>query len=301
MASKGGKEPPKKTCFVICPIGEDGSDERQWSNDVLDCIITPVVKKMGYQDPIRADQINESGIITRQIVDLLIDSDLVIADLSYRNPNVCYELAVRHIAKKPFIHLIRKDHKIPFDTAQNRAIIIDTHVRRANLAMKELEDHILSVESGNNEMDNPIGTALNLRQSRSSGDPSQIMLADLMEAVQNISTELSSLRAKSSSNLYASDERRFQKMYRTLLEDDSISDKEFIERTREERQITDLITQLKNSSYEMQLLIAKKASKRIISIAESKHKEIIKQLQDLGVSNVDLKTLSFVKGFPKDF
>jgi len=98
---------PEKTCFVICPIGDEGSPERKWSDDILECIITPVVEKMGYQKPIRADHINESGIITRQIVDLLIDSDLVIADLSFRNPNVCYELAVRHVAKKPFIHMIK--------------------------------------------------------------------------------------------------------------------------------------------------------------------------------------------------
>jgi len=196
MARKGGigTSTPEKTCFVICPIGDEGSPERKWSDDVLDCIITPVVEKMGYQKPIRADQINESGIITRQIVDLLIDSDLVIADLSFRNPNVCYELAVRHVAKKPFIHMIKNGHKIPFDTASNRAITVDIDIRSANKAMEELERHISSIDSGNIETDNPIGTALTLRDLRSSGDPSQMISADLMESVQNIAAEVKALR-----------------------------------------------------------------------------------------------------------
>lgn len=196
MARRGGigTSIPEKTCFVICPIGDEGSPERKWSDDVLDCIITPVVEKMGYQKPIRADQINESGIITRQIVDLLIDSDLVIADLSFRNPNVCYELAVRHVAKKPFIHMIKNGHKIPFDTASNRAITVDIDIRSANKAMEELEKHISSIDSGNIETDNPIGTALTLRDLRSSGDPSQMISADLMESVQNIAAEVKALR-----------------------------------------------------------------------------------------------------------
>ncbi|MCX6692447.1 MAG: hypothetical protein NTW33_10500, partial [Methanoregula sp.] len=196
MARRGGEETPipKKTCFVICPIGDEGGDERKWSDDLLDCIITPVVEKMGYQKPIRADHINESGIITRQIIDLLIESDLVIADLSYRNPNVCYELAVRHVAKRPFIHMIKNGHKIPFDTASNRAITVDIDIRSANKAKKELERHISSIESGNIETDNPIGTALTLRDLKSSGDPSQMMSANLMEAIQNIATEVKALR-----------------------------------------------------------------------------------------------------------
>ena len=202
VAKEGEEAPPTKTCFVICPIGDENSPERQWSNDVLDCVITPTVEKLGYKKPIRADHINESGIITRQIVDLLIDSDLVIADLSYRNPNVCYELAVRHVAKKPFIHMIRNGHKIPFDTSSNRAITFDIDIRSANKAMKDLENHILSIENGKNEMDNPIGTALDLRNLRSSGDPSQMMSADLIETLQNLSADVRSLR-EGKSNPYA--------------------------------------------------------------------------------------------------
>ena len=42
------------------------------------------------------------------------------------NPNVFYELAIRHASRLPVVHIIRKSDKIPFDVNQARAITIDT-------------------------------------------------------------------------------------------------------------------------------------------------------------------------------
>ena len=42
-------------------------------------------------------------------------ADLVVADLTEANPNVYYELALRHATAKPFIHLARDRTKLPFD------------------------------------------------------------------------------------------------------------------------------------------------------------------------------------------
>jgi hypothetical protein len=53
----------KKKCFVIAPIGEEGSEIRERSNKVLEHIIKPTVEECGYQ-PIRADEISEPGIMT---------------------------------------------------------------------------------------------------------------------------------------------------------------------------------------------------------------------------------------------
>jgi len=192
MARREVHEESKKTCFVICPIGKDNSDERRWSNDVLDCIITPVVEEMGYQKPIRADGINESGIITRQIVDLLIESDLVIADLSFGNPNVFYELAIRHITKKPCIHMISIRDDNPFDTSSNRAITFDIDVRSANEAKDELKNHILSIKNGKLETDNPISTALTLKNLKGNGDSDQYNIAQLLEEMKNLRAEFRS-------------------------------------------------------------------------------------------------------------
>ena len=75
-------------CFVIGPIGPDGSSIRTAADDFMEFIVRPVVTstEFGYT-PIRADGLNEPGRITSQIIRLLLEADLVIADLTGNNAN----------------------------------------------------------------------------------------------------------------------------------------------------------------------------------------------------------------------
>ena len=83
-----------KICFVIAPIGEETSDTRKRSDQVLRHIIAPSVLKHGYQ-AIRADQIAEPGMIASQVIQHIVEDALVAADLTDWNPNVFYELSRR--------------------------------------------------------------------------------------------------------------------------------------------------------------------------------------------------------------
>jgi hypothetical protein len=83
----------EKRCFVIMPFGKNGTEEFQRNLKIYKFMIKPVVEEMGYQS-IRADELENMGNITRDIIELLHESDLVIADLSGKNANVFYELAV---------------------------------------------------------------------------------------------------------------------------------------------------------------------------------------------------------------
>lgn len=113
-------ETKKKICFVISPIGKPNSETRKRSDSVLKNIIRPVLKKE--YEIIRSDKISKVGNITSQIIDYLTKADLVIADLSSLNPNVFYELAIRHTTGKPYIQLIQTGEKLPFDIAYIRSI-----------------------------------------------------------------------------------------------------------------------------------------------------------------------------------
>jgi len=75
---------------------------------------------------VRADSIDKPGIITRQIIEYIVKSRLVVADLSFQNPNVFYELALRHAVKLPIVQIIRSIDRITFDVNQMRTIVIDT-------------------------------------------------------------------------------------------------------------------------------------------------------------------------------
>jgi len=114
----------EKICFFVSPIGDDGTLERKHSDLFLNSIVEPALEELGIR-VVRADQINAAGMITAQIIEYIINSKLVIADLSFHNPNVFYELSLRHTIGKPTIHLIRQADKIPFDINSFRTIIID--------------------------------------------------------------------------------------------------------------------------------------------------------------------------------
>ena len=105
----------KKICFFIGPIGDDHSPIRDWSDQILEYIVSPTIKEFDYEKPIRADLISGASSISFEIIKNLVDADLVIADLTNGNPNAFYELALRHVLKRPVVHIIREGEKIPFD------------------------------------------------------------------------------------------------------------------------------------------------------------------------------------------
>ena len=149
----------EKVCFVISPIGDEGSDIRERSDLTYEYIIKPVVEKFGYHLT-RADYIKEPGIITSQIIDQIVESSLVIADLSDNNPNVFYELAIRHTIQKPYIQMIRSGQKIPFDINGLRTIHFDFDLKSADSAKKELFEQINSIQNGKFNKNNPITSAV---------------------------------------------------------------------------------------------------------------------------------------------
>ena len=131
-SDRGGAPSPKsdaqdwdKVCFYISPIGEEGSEHRQHADLFLGSIVEPTLEEFGLS-VVRADKIGKPGMITAQIIEYVLKAKLVIADLSYHNPNVFYELCLRHVCRLPTVQIIRKADKIPFDLDQFRTIQIDT-------------------------------------------------------------------------------------------------------------------------------------------------------------------------------
>ncbi|MEL7006380.1 MAG: hypothetical protein AAFN93_27180 [Bacteroidota bacterium] len=152
-----------KTCFIITPIGSDDSEERKHANMMLNHLIKPVCDELGLT-VVRADKIDKSGLITHQILEHIAKSAFCITDLSFNNPNVFYELGVRHVCQLPTVQIIRKGDKIPFDVSQGRTITIDTSdiytiMDRFGSARKELKEHIQKLQNNiKNDIadDNPI-------------------------------------------------------------------------------------------------------------------------------------------------
>lgn len=151
-----------KTCFFIAPIGDKKSDDskirqqRQHSDTILNQYVRRALEEQDLK-VVRADEIAEAGMISKQIVEYVLKSRLVIADLSFSNPNVFYELCLRHATGKPTVHVIRKGDKIPFDVGNFRTITI---------ALDDVHEAIAEIDTHRAEIANYVRQALNAGQSR---------------------------------------------------------------------------------------------------------------------------------------
>ncbi len=105
-----------KKCFIVCPIGHEGSDTRKRSDTLLNFILKPVCNECDFE-VIRVDESNTGDSITKNIIEHLQYDDLVIADLSEQNPNAFYELGYRTALGKPTIQIKSKGEPLPFDVS----------------------------------------------------------------------------------------------------------------------------------------------------------------------------------------
>lgn len=175
-----------KQCFIISPIGEDLSDTRKRADQVLKHLIRPALELCGYK-AVRADEIDKPGLITSQVIQCVVNDELVIADLSETNPNVFYELAIRHSIRKPLIQIIQKGERIPFDVGGMRTISFD-HQDLDSVA--EAKDAIIAqikeLEANPTEMETPISVSIELQKLRQSDNPDDRSYADLLAAISDV-------------------------------------------------------------------------------------------------------------------
>ena len=169
-----------KECFIICPIGEEGSKVRDRSDKVLKHILRPPLEECGYF-PIRADSIEMSGLITSQVINSILDAPLVIADLTGGNPNVFYELAIRHLIRKPYIHIIQKGETVPFDIQGVRTVEIDhTDLDLVEVTREQIKNIVSNLEK-ETEIDSPISISIDLASLKLDSKITEDLLMEMKE------------------------------------------------------------------------------------------------------------------------
>jgi len=186
-----------KNCFIIAPIGEEGSDIRKRSDQIFKHVIQPACAECGYK-PERADHISDPGIITSQIIQRIVEDPLVIADLTGRNPNVYYELSLRHALRKPLVQIVKKGETLPFDVAGMRSIPVDHHdLDSVEEAKNEIIKQIRSVENKTpQEIETPISVSLELQNLRQSENPEERSLGELLSLISELKSDIGSVEEK---------------------------------------------------------------------------------------------------------
>ncbi|GIP48777.1 hypothetical protein J53TS2_23680 [Paenibacillus sp. J53TS2] len=146
-----------KKCFIVTPIGNDSSEIRRAAEGVIDAVVIPVLQSLGFLETniSVAHRISNPGSINKQVIKRILEDDLVIANLTFLNPNVMYELAVRHAVRKPIVQICEEGTKLPFDIIEERTLFYSNDM----LGVIQLQEKLIStVEEALNDdrPDNPI-------------------------------------------------------------------------------------------------------------------------------------------------
>jgi nucleoside 2-deoxyribosyltransferase len=178
-----------KTCFVIGPIGQEGSETRKRSDQVLKHIIVPVCEQNGYE-AIRVDKIHDSDIINQTIIKYLRESELVIADLTDHNPNAFYETGFRSALGKPLIQLIEEGQNLPFDVSGTRTIFYkmsdpDKIEITKNKLIETIKTVAVEKDSSTDDID-----AISPNQSTQMNQQIFSLLLDIKDGIENLESSI---------------------------------------------------------------------------------------------------------------
>jgi tetratricopeptide (TPR) repeat protein len=115
-------------CFVVMPFGvkpkNDGTNGTYNFDKVYRVIIQRAISNVNMK-PLRADETEGNRIVHADMFKDLRDRPVVLADLSLLNPNVMYELGIRHVMSSTGTVLMANEEtvkKLPFDIALSRTI-----------------------------------------------------------------------------------------------------------------------------------------------------------------------------------
>lgn len=153
-----------RTCFVIMPFGEktDVQGARVNFDRIYDDFIVPTVEMAGLACE-RCDRIDEAGNIHRRMFQLIWTADVALVDLSLLNPNVFYELGIRHALRRSVTILVRrKGTGVPFNISSLDVIEYDeTDSQSLEVAQRKI---LNSIKAGYQQghVDNYVSEVLGL-------------------------------------------------------------------------------------------------------------------------------------------
>ena len=172
-------------CFIITPIGEINSEPYIKAMGLIEAVIHPVLKEFNLSG-VAANHISSAGSINKQLIKAILEDKLVIANLTGLNPNVMYELAIRHAARLPVVIMAEYGTRLPFDINDQRTIFYNDSLAGLSEAKKQLR---LMIEAtiDESEPDNPIYQAIeqaSILKNIKDGDPLMLIM-ERLDRIEN--------------------------------------------------------------------------------------------------------------------
>lgn len=144
----------KKKCFFVTPIGPADSEIRRSTDGLIKSVLEPICEELDLEFFV-AHQFSALGSITNQVITHLLEDDVVIANLTGLNPNVMYELAVRHAKRMPVVVIAEEKTILPFDVSDQRTIFFKNDMA----GVTELNINLtlaIDIALNDRNIDNPI-------------------------------------------------------------------------------------------------------------------------------------------------
>jgi len=161
----------RRKCFVIMPFGEKkdlATGATIDFNDLYEFMIKGAIEGLLGLDCIRCDEIISPGSIHRDMIRQIFDAHVAVVDITSSNPNVLYELGVRHALRKGVTVIIRRAGvAVPFNI--NGLRVIEYDPSKVMTLVKGRDDIAAFVRAGlrNGECDSLVHEQLpDLRVSR---------------------------------------------------------------------------------------------------------------------------------------
>ena len=193
-------------CFVDMPFGKKTDLTSGVDVDfdrIYDEAIAPAIVEVGLE-PIRGDREQTGGIIHLPMFGRLLLSPFVVADLTLANPNVFYELGIRHTAKPATtVPIYASIHPIPFDIGMVRAIPYTlTNGKLSDEAVvklkRDLSERLKQAIETSASKDSPIFQLINNFPPLSLPPEVEKIFADVVAQSDSFRKQLSEARAENS-------------------------------------------------------------------------------------------------------
>lgn len=142
----------KPSCFVVMPFGTD-ADEKKWFRGWYEVVIAPAIHASGYEPVLSAGE-EQPGAINDEIRAHLAYDPMVLVDLGGfekaddPNPNVMYELGIRHALGLPLVIMGWEGQRLPFDVSNQRVIMHDRTLLDIEINKKKIVAFIQAAAEG---------------------------------------------------------------------------------------------------------------------------------------------------------
>lgn len=145
-----------KNAFVIMPFSTTASaTEQQWTEIYVD-VFKPAFEECGYACD-RAQAM--TGHLLDSIVERLATTAIVLADVTDRNPNVFYELGIRHSLKRGTI-IVAQDSEVPSDLRGLWFLKYGLRPSEVRAFKQEIRRLITDIEAKPNRSDSAVSSYL---------------------------------------------------------------------------------------------------------------------------------------------